>query len=278
MRSPTDAGAPAPGAILREIACRSILSPSRIPGADYSINPYVGCLHACAYCYAHYMQRWSGHEEPWGAFVDVKMNAVRVLIRALRRTPPSRIFMSSVTDPYQPPERRYLITRRILEALAPLPHSIVIHTKSALVTRDLDILRSFRDISVTFTIVTGDAGAVRLLEPGAPPVPERIRALDMLARAGIDTSVFIAPVIPFVTERGIEGLIRGLAGAGVRRVMLDDLHYFSRLAGRLIPALRAYDASLPARVARATKDYYQQTGRIILECCRGHGIRCDVFF
>lgn len=278
MNHPPDACPSAPGAALREIDCRSILSPSGIPGADYSINPYVGCLHACAYCYAHYMQRWSGHEEPWGTFVDVKVNAVRVLIRGLRRTPPSRIFMSSVTDPYQPPERRYLLTRRILEALAPLPHSIGIHTKSALVTRDLDILRSCRDVSVTFTIVTGDPSAARRLEPGAPPVAARIRALEALARAGIETAVFIAPVIPFVTERGIGELIRDLAGAGVRRVTLDDLHYLPRLAGRLVPALRACDPSLPARVFRAGKDCYQQTARIVLECCHGHEIRCDVFF
>ena len=269
---------PAPGAAVREIACRSILSPSGIPGYDYSINPYVGCLHACAYCYAHYMQRWSGHEEPWGTFVDVKANAVRVLVRALRRTPPSRIFMSSVTDPYQPPERGRLLTRRILETLAPLPHEIGIHTKSALVARDIDILRSCRDVSVTFTIVSGDPGAARRLEPGAPPVAERIRALGALARAGIETAVFIAPVIPFVTERGIAELVGALAGAGVRRVMLDDLHYLPRLAARLAPALRACDPSLPGRVFRAPKDCYQQTGRIVLELCRRHGIRCDLLF
>jgi|LAHU01.1.fsa_nt_gb hypothetical protein len=82
---PLPAGARERAAAVREIACRSILSPSRIPGADYSINPYIGCLHACAYCYARYMQRWSGHEEPWGTFADAKVNAVRKI--ALNKRP-----------------------------------------------------------------------------------------------------------------------------------------------------------------------------------------------
>jgi DNA repair photolyase len=262
----------------REIACRTILSPSGIPGADYSINPYVGCMHACAYCYAHYMQRYSGHDEPWGSFVDVKVNAPKVLIRQLRRIQPASIFMSSVTDPYQPPEKRARITRSILEILAPLPHSLGIHTKSSLVTRDIDILSHFKDVSVTFTIVTGEEDAAKCIEPRASTVGERLKALEDLARAGIETSVFIGPIIPFVTEKNIERLLAKLSNAGVRRIMLDDLHYFSRIRERLLPALYAYDRVAAHRAPRVTKHYYQQVAQIILTFCRAHDMECAVFF
>ncbi|MDD5557418.1 MAG: radical SAM protein [bacterium] len=258
----------------REVYCRSILSRSGIPGFDWSINPYTGCLHDCAYCYALYMRRFTGHREPWGRFLDVKLNAPRILARALRRTPPSSIFMSSVTDPYQPAERRYELTRRLLEILAPLPHALSIHTKSSLVTRDIDLLRRCREPSVTFTIVTADERAARCLEPGASPVGERIRALERLARAGVRTGVFIAPVIPYVTERRLEGLLAALARAGVREVGVDDLHYADRIASRLLPALRAWSDEAARRYLRTPRNYTQHLGRYVLQCCRALGIRC----
>lgn len=267
-----------PGIRQREIACRTILSPSGIPGADYSINPYVGCAHACAYCYAHYMQRYSGHDEPWGSFVDLKVNAPRVLIRQLRRIPRASIFMSSVTDPYQPAEKHARITRNILEILAPLPHSVGIHTKSSLVTRDVDVLRAFKDVSVTFTIVTGDEDAARCIEPRASTVGERIKALELLSRAGIETAVFIGPIIPFVTEKNVQNLITRLSDAGVRKIMLDDLHYFSRIKERLLPALYAYDRDVARRAPGVTKNYYQQVAQTILKSCRARGMECSVFF
>lgn len=280
LQQPPDAGRhdATTGIRQREIACRTILSPSGIPGADYSINPYVGCVHACAYCYAHYMQRYSGHDEPWGSFIDLKMNAPQVLIRQLRRIPRASIFMSSVTDPYQPPEKSARITRNILEILAPLPHSVGIHTKSALVTRDVDILGAFKDVSVTFTIVTGDEDAARCIEPSASTVGERIKALELLAHAGIDTSVFIAPIIPFVTEKNAGNLIARLSDAGVKRIMLDDLHYLSRIKDRLLPALYAYDRDVARRAPGATKQYYRQVAQTVLKFCRAHGMECSVFF
>ncbi|MCX6357022.1 MAG: radical SAM protein [Candidatus Aureabacteria bacterium] len=261
-----------------EKICRTIMSPSGIPGSDYSINPYTGCTHACAYCYARYMQRYSGHREPWGTFVDAKVNAPAVLVREVRRMRPgTSIFISSVTDPYQPVEARYRITRRTLEILAPLPFSVGIHTKSALVEDDLDLLRSFRDISVTFTIVTADERSARCLEPGASPIGERVRVLKLLADAGIATAVFIGPVIPYVTERSLDSLLEGIALAGVREVMLDDLHYAGRLGDRLFPAMRAIDSSLPARLRALPQDYSQQISRIVLEFCRSRHMRCRSF-
>ena len=103
---------------VNEINARTILSKSGIPGMDYCINPYVGCAHACKYCYATFMKRFTGHIEPWGSFVDVKINAAELLRRQLKRSKRGRVMLSSVTDPYQPVEEKYRLTRKCLEVLA----------------------------------------------------------------------------------------------------------------------------------------------------------------
>lgn len=264
------------GVKIRKRFCRSILSPSRL--TDYSLNPYTGCAHDCAYCYAHYMQRYSGRSEPWGKFVDVKVNAARILARQARGIPPSSLFMSSVTDPYQPVERDAGITRALLQILAPLPHSLTIHTKSHLVERDIPLLEKFRKLSVTFTIVTGDETAARVLEPGASTVRNRIRVLKKLAEHGIRTGVFIGPIIPFVTEKKLQGLLYKLAQAGVKKIMLDDLHYLSRIGYRLYPALKRYDPSLVRKFNHIPEDYAQEIASVVVEFCRKRGIWCRACF
>ncbi|MBI5181776.1 MAG: radical SAM protein, partial [Nitrospirae bacterium] len=94
------------GLIIKEIKVKSLLSKSGIPGADYCINPYVGCFHCCRYCYATFMKRFTGHAEPWGSFVDVKINAPEVLEKQLKRAEKGNVIISSVTDAYQPKEAR----------------------------------------------------------------------------------------------------------------------------------------------------------------------------
>ncbi len=277
LKGPSPAPSAEGAGAVREIVCRSILSPSRIPGADYSINPYIGGLHACVYCYARYMRRWSGHEEPWGTFADAKINAVRVLVRQLRRTRPSRIYLSSVTDPYQPPERRYRITRGILETLAPLPHSVGIQTKSALVTRHRPpprLPRRLRDRHHH-----DERSARRRPARTRRPAGGGAAAGPRDARRGGDRHGGLhRPGDPARRGARHRPLARFLAAAGVRRVLLDDLHYLPRLAGRLIPALRACVPEAAQRLCRRVEDCPQQTARIVLECCRAHGIRCDVLF
>ena len=103
--------------IVREIECQSILTKSGIEVVDYALNPYVGCGHGCVYCYARFMKRFTGHKEEWGEFVDVKINAAEVLARQMRRAKRGNIAFGTVTDPYQPLERKYEITRACLEVL-----------------------------------------------------------------------------------------------------------------------------------------------------------------
>ncbi|HOG47104.1 MAG TPA: radical SAM protein, partial [Anaerolineae bacterium] len=105
---------------VREIQAKSMLQKSGLPGAQYVVNPYVGCVHGCVYCYARFMKRFTGHNEPWGRFLDARVNAPELLRRELarRRAPlEGAVFLSSVTDPYQPPEARYRLTRGVREAL-----------------------------------------------------------------------------------------------------------------------------------------------------------------
>jgi DNA repair photolyase len=208
---------------VREIAARSVLSKSGIPGIDYCVNPYTGCAHACRYCYATFMKRFSGHAEAWGTFVDVKVNAPHLLTRQLRRARPGTIVLSSVTDPYQPVEARYKVTRSCLEALAPYPVEVHVLTKSPLVLRDMDVLKNLRNVSVGITITTDDDRVRRLFEPKAPPIARRLHALKELHEHGISTYAFVGPLLPMNPEV----LARALLPC-VDSVLIDRMNYASK--------------------------------------------------
>jgi DNA repair photolyase len=203
--------------IIKEIQSKSILSVSKI--YPYVINPYTGCQHNCSYCYAKFMKRFTGHKEPWGQFVDIKVNAPELLSQEITHKRPGKVWISGVCDPYQPLEASYKLTRRCLEILAQNDWSVVVQTRSPLVLRDLDILKSGRHFEVGFSVTTADEDIRKLFEPNAPAIKERLRALDELHRAGISTFAMIAPMLPEA-----EGLAELLAGK-IDRVILDRMNY-----------------------------------------------------
>lgn len=203
--------------IVREVQAKSILNPSKV--YPYVINPYTGCQHGCSYCYARFMKRFTGHREPWGEFVDVKVNAVDLLRREVARKRPGRVWVSGVCDPYQPVEAQYRLTRGCLEVLAEHGWPVTVQTRSPLVLRDSDVFARIEHGEVGLTITTADDSIRAILEPNAPPIAERVRALAELHEAGIRTYVMIAPMLP-----GAEGLPALLAGT-VDRVLLDRLNY-----------------------------------------------------
>jgi len=209
--------------IAKEIRAKSILSKSQI--YDYAINPYVGCSHSCRYCYAAFMKRFTGHREKWGDFVDVKINAPEVLAKEIRRKAVGRVWVSGVCDPYQTVEKRYELTRMCLELLVVNGWPVIVQTKSPLVLRDIDILDKSRDAEVGFSIATADEGMRKIFEPGAPPIKERVHALEILHARGIRTYAMIAPLLP-----GAAGLVDVLADK-VDYVLVDRLnyHYANRL-------------------------------------------------
>ena len=203
--------------VIREIHARNILSRSKV--FDYVVNPYTGCQHGCTYCYARFMKRFSGHKEPWGQFVDVKINAPDLLQHEIEKMPPGRVWVSGVCDSYQPLEKTYELTKKCLEILVRYDWPITIQTKSSLVLRDINLFRGTDKIEVGLSVTTRDEGVRRLFEPGAPPIKERIKALDELHLASIRTFAMVAPMLPKA-----EGLTTTLRRK-VDYVLIDRMNY-----------------------------------------------------
>lgn len=202
---------------IREINAKSILSKSQV--SDYALNPYVGCQHACVYCYAKFMKRFTGHREKWGEFVDVKINAPELLAREVTKKKVGRVWVSGVCDPYQPLERKYRLSQRCLVILVDNNWPITVQTKSPLVLRDIDILKRAADIEVGFTITTAEEGLRKIFEPGAPAAAKRAEALGKLHAAGVRTFAMIAPILP--GAEGLPDMLRGKVG----HVLVDRLNY-----------------------------------------------------
>jgi DNA repair photolyase len=208
---------------IREITVKSALVRSRLPGISYVVNPYLGCGHACRYCYAVFMRKYSRYNQctPWGEFVEVKVNIADLLKAELQKKKKTdRVFISSVCDPYQPAEMRYKLTRRCLELLAGAGWGVEILTKSPLVARDIDVFRTMIDVEVGMSVGTDDERVRNILEPGAPPIASRIATLKQLKEAGVKTWAFIAPILPMNPEKLFE-----ILSPHVDSVMLDGLNY-----------------------------------------------------
>ncbi|HUL21254.1 MAG TPA: radical SAM protein, partial [Thermodesulfobacteriota bacterium] len=170
---------------VKGIFAKAILTKTAISGLDYCINPYVGCGHGCRYCYASFMKRFTGHLEPWGEFIDVKVNAPLLLKKQLKRAKQGVVALSTVTDPYQPIEKKYQLTRRCLEALLDAELSVNLLTRSPLCLRDMDLLKQFQKIEAGFSIGTHDEGIKKIFEPHAPSIDSRVKALRALHREKI---------------------------------------------------------------------------------------------
>jgi len=202
---------------INEVTVKGVLSKSKV--FDYVVNPYVGCAHACVYCYARFMKRFTGHTEQWGRFVDVKINAPEVLEKEQAKRRKGTVWVSGVCDPYQPIEMKYRLTRRCLEILQKRKWSVVIQTKSHLVLKDIDLFKQFDHLEVGLTITTASEAIRRIFEPNAPPIRKRLEALEALFNQGIVTFVMIAPVLPEA-----EGLVDLLARK-VHYVIIDKMNY-----------------------------------------------------
>lgn len=250
------------------ITAKSILIKSGLPGSDYVINPYNGCLFSCMYCYAAQIARWKHPNEKWGTYVDVKINAPELLREELLKMEKKvksknfgSIFLSSVTDPYMSMESKYKLTRKCLEVLADFGYvgSIGIQTKSPLVTRDIDIIKKIKKCTVGFTVTTLDDKVARFLEVMAPPVTKRIEALKKLQGAGISTYAFIGPILPYYVndEKKINDLLDELQKAGVKEVWFEHLHVNPGTKGRLYEYLKKESPELLREFEKADNIEYR---------------------
>jgi DNA repair photolyase len=205
-----------------EIDCKSALSHSRLPGFDYSLNPYRGCAHGCKYCYAPNILRIPRKE--WGDFVEVKRNIPKVLASELKNKERGTVGISTTTDPYQPLEEKYKLTRLCLMQLQRYDFPVSIITKSSFVTRDIDILSGFSEAEVGFTITTTNDKERKIMEPCASTIESRIQALKECSKSGIITYAFLGPLYPTTTKEDMDALIEELKDAGVSKIMADRLN------------------------------------------------------
>ncbi|MGE0856975.1 MAG: PA0069 family radical SAM protein, partial [Hyphomicrobiaceae bacterium] len=210
---------------VQEEPARSIITTNDSPDIsfDQSINAYRGCEHGCIYCYARPTHCYLGHSAglDFETLLYAKTNAAELLERELAkpRYVPKTIAIGTNTDPYQPIERTYRITRQILEVLNRANHPVGIVTKSALVTRDIDILSSMAErglVKVALSVTTLDRKLARVMEPRAATPPLRLAALQELARAGIPTGIMLAPIVPALHDAEIEAVLAAARDAGVR--------------------------------------------------------------
>ena len=246
--------------VLREIYARSILAQSQV--FDYAVNPYVGCQHGCTYCYARFMRRFTGHKEPWGEFVDVKINAPDLLKHEIDKMLPGRVWVSGVCDPYQPLETTYELTRKCLEILVQYGWPITVQTKSPLVLRDIDLFRRSDKIEVGLSVTSADDEVRKLFEPSAPSIKERLKTLEELHFAGIRTYAMIAPMLP-----GAEELADGLKGK-VDYVLIDKMNYHY---GDWV--YRKYDLE-----SAMSYDLFSLKGKLLAFALGKQGIECRVLF
>lgn len=253
-----------------EIPCKSALTGS---GGHFRLNPYCGCEHACAYCYATYLTRWRGQSSPWGSWVQVKTNIPGVLERELARRSVAHVMLSTACDAYQPVEERYRLTRQCLSVLAIASQkldgpSVFVLTKSDRILGDLDVLRVFPEgkFTMAFSLTTHRDDVAAILEPGAPSPSARIAAAKALVADGIRVELFINPVLPYVTERDLPDLLDAARTAGCGVGGFDRTNYLDRQPGaRLREAYRHLGPEALERLEQARHDpqYEADIGRLL---------------
>jgi DNA repair photolyase len=205
-----------------EVECKTAMSPSNFPDFQYTLNPYIGCIHGCKYCYAPAVVRIPRRE--WGETLKVKRNIPKVLAKELKKKVRGLVGISLTTDPYQPAEEKFELTRLCLAQLLRYDFPVCILTKSPLVKRDLDIISQFSEAEVWLTITTNNEEERTLLEPKAPSIESRISVLKEMVEEGIKAYAFLGPLFPTITHDEIRDLLSSLKDAGVSRVMVDRLN------------------------------------------------------
>lgn len=294
---------------------KNVLNGTEVTGMGFwSINPYTGCAFGCAYCYARYahryvMERASDAERmreelssaymqmpPWLAFernIFVKTNAAEVLQRALRHGSDKHmklldgetILIGSATDPYQPAERKFRVTRQVLEVLSEHPGlSIRIITKSPLITRDIDVLSRINrisDLGISISLITLKRDLARRLEPRSPTPDSRIRALGRLREAGIDAGINCMPVLPGITDNPseLEDLVKRASQAGATYVAATTLRLRASARQRYLPFIEQEFPHLAeryrntyARDFNAGKKYREGLHNFFQKLCRKYGV------
>ncbi|MCH1771909.1 MULTISPECIES: radical SAM protein [Metallosphaera] len=239
--------------MIREIEVKSALTKSGLRELDYSLNPYLGCRFSCSYCYARYFSpREVG--ERWGEVILVKKNLLEVLRKEVKVKRKGVVGISTITDPYQPVERNFRLTRESLKLLLEGGFRVSIQTKSPLVLRDLDILTRYRErVDVGVTVTTMSPEEARQIEPLAPLPQARIETLKELKENGVEVWMFLGPVIP---GHNFFGVLEEAGKIGVR-VIYDVFNYYPGLPFRSV-----------------SKNTWKQLEEQIRKMCEELGVQC----
>jgi DNA repair photolyase len=236
-----------------EVQCKSALNPVKGMGFNWSLNPYTGCEHRCAFCYVRAFELRADRpsDDRYGRAVRIKTNVAAVLRSELSRRSwrKETVVIGAATDPYQPAEGRYRLTRQCLTAMRDFSNPTAIITRGPMIVRDIDVLSDLArraNLHITFSIPTLDEDVWRRTEPGTAHPRQRLRAIEKLVEAGIDVGVGMAPILPGLTDRldGIEAVVKAARAAGATGLWAGMLYlregtkeHFMSVLGRHWPEL-----------------------------------------
>lgn len=241
--------------IVKSIRVKTALSKSRLKELDYSLNPYLGCAYSCTYCYA---PSFTPNEEAslnWGKVIIVKENLLEILRKEVFLKRKGTVGVSTITDPYQPIEALKKITRESISLLLSHNFRVSIQTKSPLVLRDLDVLiQNKKKIDVGFTVTS--LGRWKELEPNAPPPKARIKALERLSEEGIETWLFLGPIIKGFNDHEIESVIEEISGIKTR-IVFDKFRFYRGL-----------------KYKEGDTEWWKKVKENILSYCKKYNIEC----
>jgi DNA repair photolyase len=273
----------------REEPCRSALNRVQGMGFGWSLNPYMGCVHRCTFCYVRAFEQRADRpsDDRYGTSIRVKTNVAEVLRRELARPSWDRevVAIGAATDPYQPAEGRYKLTRACLEVLGDAANPLQIITRGPMIVRDIDVLAraaSRASVGVTFSVPTLDREIWQRTEPGTAPPHQRLRALKELVDAGIKASVGMAPILPGLSDKPelLAEVVRAAREAGATGVWANLLYlkpgtkeHFLEALGRDWPELLADYERLYGRRAYLSKADAEPVRAEVRELTRAHGIR-----
>lgn len=233
-----------------EVKAKSVLHKTKVPGADWAINHYSGCMHGCIYCYARFICRWRKQKEKWGEFIDVKINAPELIARE-SKDKRGVVVLCTSSDPYLPIEKKYELTRRVLQNLNP-NLKLLILTKSDLIIRDIELFKRFKSCELGLTITTLDENIKEIFEPFSPSSHARLDALKKLKEEGYYTYCFVGPILPYLTD--LKEIFKEVSPF-VDLFMLEDLNLDSAKKG-IFEAIKKNFPDLEEKYRNLSKGFW----------------------
>jgi DNA repair photolyase len=271
-----------------EVQCKSALNPVKNMGFSWSLNPYTGCEHRCAFCYVRAFERRADRpfDDRYGRSIRVKINVAAVLRAELGRRSwrKETVVIGAATDPYQPAEGRFRLTRQCLEVLCDRSNPTAMITRGPMIVRDVDVLAELArraDLHITFSIPTVDDDVWRKTEPGTAHPRQRLRAIEKLVSAGVDVGVGMAPILPGLSDRPdrLEAVVKAVRDAGATGLWAGMLHlkdgtreHFMSVLGQHWPELvPGYERAFSSR-AYLPQTFGEATLREVSRLRRFHGV------